>query len=334
MDELLKLINTYPSPHNGQPIEIKPIDSNNFELYFTRERGLQSADVSLIFSFVTMGVVVQHIEYCARALGHKFTYELRLPKVVDLKGSGNILFAKCSVNWNSDTPDDSLKNDILFRQTSRKKYHSPASQNFKSEINTYATESKVNLQALDAKQSSQAIWLNQRAVFDDMFDEAVRLELNHWLRYSKQEKESKKDGLSYDCMEINGSLMKLVVEHPGILRIPGISWMAQQYYLRTMKDNSEVFYVTAPFKTPLDSFNVGLLADKIWMAAAKDQSYIHPFGTIMSNHAAHADFVKLAGIQNESREDNYLVFIFRAGKSEIPVRSLRIPISEHLMKEV
>jgi len=52
----------------------------------------------------------------------------------------------------------------------------------------------------------------------------------------------------------------------------------------------------------------------------------------MSNVAAHDDFLKLAHIEHEDVRKNFLVFIYRAGKSEKPNSSSRIPIREHLLK--
>ena len=72
---------------------------------------------------------------------------------------------------------------------------------------------------------------------------------------------------------------------------------------------------------------------RIWMEIAAQGYYLHPFGTIMSNKAAHADFTKLVGVEHETLQDGYLVFIFRAGKSKPPVISLRIPIEQHLIQE-
>ena len=180
-------------------------------------------------------------------------------------------------------------------------------------------------------QARQAVWLNQRAVFDDMFDEPVRRELDHWLRYTKQEKESHKDGLSYDCMELSGKLMKRIVARPGILRMPVISRVIKQYYLRTMSDSSDVFYMMAPFATGKQAFIIGTVIMRIWKTVSEAGCYLHPFGTIMSNHAAHKDFLELAGVDDESRTKRYLVFIYRCGKSERPVRSLRLPYKEHLL---
>lgn len=333
LTELLELINLYPSPHNGQPIRLKQIDDSTFELYFQKERGLQAVDVSYIFSFVTMGVFVEHMTLCAQALGHGMSYELTLPKVDDLRGTGVVLFARCTIAWQSTHPDDKLKQSLQFRQTSRKKYYQGVATEDTEQLITIANNQHMVLAQLSKKQTQQAIWLNQRAVFDDMFDEPVRQELNHWLRYTQAQKQSKKDGLSYDCMEINGTLMKYIVDHPKLLKTPGISWIIRQYYLRTMTDASDVFYMLAPFYNEKQSFDVGITIMKLWRNISDQNYYLHPFGTIMSNPAAHHDFADLSQIQNESRESNYLVFIFRCGKSETPTPSLRIPYNEHLILE-
>lgn len=332
LDELLQLINNYPSPHNGQPMRIKQVEDDVFDIYFQRERGLQAADVSLIFSFVSMGVFIQYIQYACIALGHKMTYKLDLPAEKSLRGSGNLRFARSKIEWGVLKPNNETRKALMFRQTSRKKYSTSPSEDLMERIEQLSTTHQ-KLYALDKKQSQKAIWLNQRAVFDDMFDSPTRRELDHWLRYSKKEKEEKRDGLSYDCMELNGTAMKYIVDHYKVLRAPGISWILKQYYLRTMKDESLVLYMLAPFESEKDSFDVGLKVMQIWQLVSEYRHYLHPFGTIMSNHAAHRDFLKIAGIDNESRSGNYLVFIFRLGISDPPVASLRLDYRDHLIME-
>lgn len=333
IDELLKLSNHYPSPHNGQPIRLKQIDGDTFEIYFEKSRGLQATDISYIFSFVTMGVFIEHLALCARALGHGFSYKLELPKENDLRGEGVVLFGRCRLLWDAVEPNARLHETLLFRQTSRKKYYEAPSNDLAGNIIKIAADNHTQLVELSPVQTKQAIWLNQRAVFDDMFDEPVRRELNHWLRYSQVEKQAKKDGLSYDCMELNGSLMKYIVNHPGILRAPGIAKLIRQYYLRTMADASRVFYMLAPFGSEQAAFDAGIAIMKIWKEVAAAGDYLHPFGTIMSNHDAHCDFLRLANVADESREHSYLVFIFRCGKSKKPAPSLRLPYDQHLIME-
>jgi hypothetical protein len=330
--DLFELANKYPSPHNGQPIEIHQLDDNHFEAFFQKDRGLQAAEVSFLFSYVTMGVFLHHLSLCASAYGHELTYELNLPKVDTLKGDGSARFATITISWNTTTPDEALHRTILFRQTSRKKYYQGIDEQLSRQTIEIAKNAKMQLVRMDRQGTHQAIWLNQRAVFDDMFDDAVRHELDYWLRYSQQEKETKKDGLAYDCMELNGRAMKFIVKHHKILRLPGLSAILKRYYLRTMSDNSDAFYLLTPFSTEQEAFDVGTAVMKIWAAIASKGYYLHPFGTIMSNDAAHNDFLKLIHLEHEDRHKNFLAFIYRAGKSEPPHTSVRIPVAEHLLR--
>jgi len=330
--DLFELANHYPSPHNGQPIEVRQRDGKNFDLYFEKDRGLQASEVSFLFSYVTMGVFIYHLSLCAKALGHKLEYDLGLPDVKSLRGAGSIQFASIKLSFGNLEPDKALHETLLFRQTSRKKYFEGLDKELSDHTIALATAKHLHLVKMDRAGTHQAIWLNQRAVFDDMFDDEVRHELNHWLRYNKVEKETKKDGLSYDCMELNGSAMKFIVKHYKILRMPGVSRMLKRYYLRTMSDNSDAYYLLTPFSTEKEAFDVGVAVMEIWEAIAAEGYYLHPFGTIMSNAAAHDDFLKLAGITHEDIHKNFLVFIYRAGKSEKPNASLRIPIKDHLLR--
>lgn len=332
LKQLLDLANHYPSPHNGQPIELREIDPDNFDIYFQKERGLQAAEVSLLFSFVTMGVFTCHLSLCAQALGHKVSYSFDLPPVDALKGKGFAKFASCKITFGAGEPDKELHTTLLFRQTSRKKYSEGLDEELSQRTIDIATKNHMKLVKMNRTDAHQAIWLNQRAVFDDMFDDPVRHELNHWLRYSKKEKETKKDGLAYDCMELNGRAMKFIVQHYKILRMPGVSSLLKKYYLRTMSDNSDAFYLLTPFSTEQEAFDVGVVVMQIWEAIAAKGYYLHPFGTIMSNVAAHDDFLQLAHIEHEDVHENFLVFIYRAGRSDKPNASLRIPVSEHLFR--
>ena len=332
-DELLALANLYPSPHNGQPIRLRITDDATAEVVFVRERGLQATDISYIFSFVSMGVFVEHFTLTAKALGHEVAFELSLPREQDLKGHDPIQFASMHISWDTTARNKKVEDTLRFRQTSRKKYFEGLAAEVTAQLATVAHDHNMKMVHLTAPQATQAIWLNQRAVFDDLFDNDVRRELDHWLRYSPEQKQTTQDGLAYDCMEINGQLMHFMVRHPWVLRLPGLSKLLRQYYLRTMTDHSDVFYMMAPFGNETASFVVGRVIMQLWYVIAEQGYYLHPFGTIMSNHQAHQDFLQLAGEVHESRTGNYLVFIFRAGKSKTPARSLRLPYHAHLLME-
>lgn len=325
--EFLELVRTYPSPHNGQPMVMKA-DEAGYRVYFQTDRGLTATPISYLFSFVTVGVFFRHIELCAEALGHVAHLTLALPVVDDMaKRAAELYCGTIVMEWYTKPANDTLLRALQFRQTSRKKYHTGLSLEELSSLERLVGPMQ-SLRFLDARAVHEAVWLNQRAVFDDMFDPAVRDELSHWLRFSHEEKITKRDGLSYDCMELNGAALRFIVRHPGILRWPVVAPVLRQYYLRTMQDNSSVGYLVSAFEHEGEAYEIGRTVMDIWIELSKQGKYLHPFGTVVSNEQAHKDFAHLAGEHDESRA-SYIVFIFRAGVSDEPVRSARLPL-DHL----
>lgn len=329
--EFLELVRTYPSPHNGQPMILKKIDSG-YAMYFETNRGLTATPISYLFSFVTVGVFVRHIELCAAALGHKATVSLALPAVDRMgEASAELYCGDVVIEWGTASSDEALLAALRFRQTSRKKYQAGVSGEEIAALKA-SVPSSQSLEFLNAHDAHQAIWLNQRAVFDDMFDPAVRNELAHWLRFSHAEKVTKRDGLSYDCMELNGPVLSFITKHYKILHWPIVAPLLERYYLRTMRDESSVGYLLSPFMHEQQAYDIGRTVMDIWIELSRRGKYLHPFGTIVSNEQAHTDFAQLIGLASETREQNYIVFIFRAGVSTEPVHSERLPI-EHLYKD-
>lgn len=329
LTSLLELASFYPSPHNGQPIVIRKNRHDKYELYFEHDRGLKSTDISFLFSFVTMGVFCVHLEYAARALGHTVAITPKLPASEDLKGNASSAFADVAIDWNTHEPQPKLELLIRHRQTSRKKYFEGVTGTEADALAGIAKRYGTTLHMLERDQAHQTVWLNQQAVFDDMFIPAVRHELAHWLRFSRREKIEKRDGLSYDCMELSGASLKFAVRWYRILRFPVVSQLIKRYYLRTMRDDSSVGYVTAPFATERDAFQIGRAIMEMWFKLTESGKYLHPFGTIVANEQAHRDFLRIANMKDESPASDFVVFIFRAGKSAPPVRSERLPL-EHI----
>jgi len=332
LDELVDLLRTYPSPHNGQPMVLVKRSENQFDICFETDRGLSAMPISYLFSFVTVGVFARFVERCAEALGHKADIQLSLPSELAMANPGLLRCGVVTFTYDVGSGDSDLRDAIRFRQTSRKKYMSGLTGPEKSSAELLAKKHGIKVAFLSPAKAHQTIWLNQRAVFDDMFDPAVRKELLHWLRFSAREKHEKKDGLSYDCMEMSGNMLRFVCRHFRVLRWPLVAPMLKSYYLRTMRDESSVGYALAAFTTPADAAKIGECVSDLWLELSRQHKYLHPFGTIVSNKQAHADFVKLAGIEGENRRENYVVFIFRAGSSPTPVRSERLN-KEHFIRE-
>jgi hypothetical protein len=333
LTQLLELANNYPSPHNGQPMVVERLDENKLAIYFETQRGLTATPISYRFSYVTVGVFVRHLEVCAHALGHQAEVALSLPDQQHMADDGKIKCAEVTLTFDSTEADPALQDVIKNRQTSRKKYTAGLNDVEQAKATEIATSYNFSGKFVNPAVAQQVVWLNQRAVFDDMFNPPVRHELDNWLRYDHQEKLAKRDGLSYDCMEMNGNALKFAVKHYRVLHWPIIAPLLKQYYLRTMRDHSSVGYITAPFQTELEAYAIGRCVIDIWLELTKEGKYLHPFGTIVSNDVAHADFAKLVGLTDENRDNNYVVFIFRAGASPKPVESERLPVTLHMYNQ-
>jgi len=333
LTQLLDLANNYPSPHNGQPMQLRSREDGVLEAYFATERGLTATPISYLFSFVSIGVFIRHFERCAEALGHTLAVQLQLPKQEQMAGPGVLKCAEITVQYATHEPDTKLQQVIIKRQTSRKKYTAGLTADEEEQVKSIANDHDIAAEFVNTKQARQVIWLNQRAVFDDMFDPKVRAELDHWLRYSAQEKHMKKDGLAYDCMELSGAAMRFSVRHYKVLHWPVVAPLLQRYYLRTMQDDSSVGYFTSAFQTEEEAYRIGECIIDVWLMLTGHGQYLHPFGTVVSNDRAHHDFAQLVGLHNENRDKNYVVFIFRAGASAKPVESDRLPVTEHLYNQ-
>jgi hypothetical protein len=328
LSDLIELANQYPSPHNGQPIVLVASDEDTtINIYFDTTRGLTATPISYLFSFITIGVFIRHLEHCGQALGHQVTILINLPEQCEM-ASGKLLFCgTIRIRYDALASQPEKARLLHRRQTSRKKYTAGLSEEQIEQIKRLAAKPNQFVTILPREIGRQTIWLNQRAVFDA----PVRNELHHWLRYTKEEKDAKRDGLAYDCMELSGSALRFVVDHYRVLHWPIVSQALKQYYSRTMVDESTVGYLTAPFTTEKEAYDIGRSIIDIWLELSIFGAYLHPFGTIVSNEKAHRDFLDLVSFDDETRS-NYVVFIFRAGFSDQPVESDRIAVSNHLFK--
>jgi hypothetical protein len=311
--KFIELINTYPSPHNGQPMVMRKSGQGTYDVFFETSRGLSATPISYLFSFVTVGAFMRYVELCAQALGHTADVQASLPDdASSMATPGRLYCGTVRIDFAAGGPVSALEEAIRFRQTSRKKYSSGLTDG--------------------EKETAKHLAQRQRAVFDDMFNPAARAELMHWLRFTHEEKVAKRDGLSYDCMELSGSALRFVCRNYRALRWPIVAPLLKRYYLRTMKDDSTVLYVSGAFVRPADAYAIGQFISNFWLDLSKNGAYLHPFGTIVANDEAHAEFVRLVEHGGEDRASNYVVFICRAGRSEPPVRSERLDLT-HILEE-
>ena len=91
--------------------------------------------------------------------------------------------------------------------------------------------------------------LNQRTLFDDIAYDAVRHEMRTWLRYSRAEAARRGDGLSAECLNLPGPVLRWFFTHHRWWSRPAPGTVARWLYLRSMRGIGQLAWLTGLTRT-------------------------------------------------------------------------------------
>jgi hypothetical protein len=170
--------------------------------------------------------------------------------------------------------------------------------------------------------------LNADTMFYDMSEPVACNEVAGWMRFSRKEARRKADGLAAHAMNANGLLMWLFAKANWLFRLPGIHQLTKAQYIRAMAGTRNVAWLSGPFFEKHDDWiNSGRMLARLWLTMTKHDVYLHPFGSIITNAAAHAQMEE--HFVNPNRK-HPLGMLVRLGYSELPQKSHRLPM-EHIL---
>ena len=166
---------------------------------------------------------------------------------------------------------------------------------------------------------------NQKTLFDDLNNDQTRAELDRLFRYTDADAEKYKDGLWYKAMCFPGKLMRSVFQQHEKWNQGMRSRVLGSYYQHSFAGTQTICWFTGKFESPTDWLNAGYMFARTWLLLTKHNAYLHPFGTLITNHEAYA---KMNQLMNTGASEKKLWMIFRAGYSKVPVRSYRLSTKE------
>ena len=327
--ELVEYARWCPSVHNLQPHKLKIISETEAELYFDPTRLLPIGDPLAIFTTVAMGIFIEHLSVAANSYGTK----VEITKVYDpISVNAKIftLFAKLKLVPAFEK--DELNRDlILRRKTSRLHYDGKAlNKESLTKINSQAKQFDHEFNSSSEEEFLDFIInLNQLTLFEDLESKANREELDRLFRYTKEEAETKKDGLWAKCMGFSGSLMKSVFTNHERWEHGIRKKILSSYYKNSFKGTSTICWFAGKFDTTSDWINAGRMLARNWLLITKEEAYIQPFGSLITNAGAYK---KIQEKFPSAKEGNKIWLIFRAGYSNEPTRSYRLSTEEIIIK--
>ncbi len=314
-----------PNVHNLQPHKIMVISDTEAELYYDPTRLLPIGDPNAIFVTVAMGIFIEHLNIVAGAYGAKVVIT-EVAEPITINATTLTLFAK--VKLISTIEKEELNKElILKRRTSRLHYNGkPLKQESLNKISTQAEKFEHEFfYTSEPALIDFVIDLNQLTLFEDLESKADREELNRLFRYSKEEAETKKDGLWATCMGFKGSLMKSVFTHHERWAKGLRKKVLKNYYKSSFKGTSTICWFGGKFENTDDWLQAGRMLARNWLLNTQEGAYIQPFGSLITNKGAYEKINKKFTQPTEGKK---IWMIFRTGYSKEPTRSYRLSTEE------
>jgi len=325
-DKILTYARRYPSPHNSQPIRMR-IRGSCAELFYDLDRGLPAESYGAPFGSVCAGVFVEAVSIAAHALGCTVDEQLDFTPM-DFTGRERLhRLGALTVNPSASPIDDLSPELMLTRRTSRLRYEPrqvPAAV-IEEARELAAAHGHVLAGSSDRRLVDDIVRVNQRTLFYDLDNPTVRAEIQSYLRYSEREARTKADGLSARCLALPGPLLRVLMGHHWIWKVPVVSSLLKRIYLRSMRSVNQLVWIRGPFADEREYTEAGRVMLRLWLLFTRHGLVLHPFGSVITNPRAHRELVVAI---DEDEGSDMIWMLFRLGYSRQPPVSHRRELSE------
>jgi hypothetical protein len=327
--QLVEIARWCPTIHNLQPHQIKIISETEAELYYDPKRLLPIGDPHAVFVTIALAMFVEHLSIAAGLDGYKVEID-EVYHSVSTSVSESTRFARLKL-LPTNEKEPLHASLILKRRTSRLHYNGiPLAPETIERIRQEALNFEHEFfHSSDHEFVDFVIDLNQQTLFEDLSSKPGREELDRLFRYTDADASRLKDGLWYKAMAFPGKLMRSVFQNHQRWEKGTRKVILGNYYKHSFKGTSSVCWFGGAFDHPQDWINAGKMFARTWLIMTKDNAYIHPFGSLITNQGAYA---KINEKLTQAKGTKKIWMIFRAGYSNEPVRSFRLSTEEIILK--
>jgi hypothetical protein len=333
-----------PSPHNVQPWRIRIIsdapDASSItsplqaDLLIEKHRTLPKEDPTGSFIILTMGLFIEALSILAANRSLEMAYELYQPPSQFTpehiaKAKEELLpFATLTLRQERRGNGRACYEDALFltRRTSRiSLLPNPVPEEDARALKDLAQQWGQKYEQVDSPEVIEAILAhNIEALFHDLNAADYHDEIVEWFRFTDRQSRRHRDGLDYRCMNSSRLSFLLAARFPKLMRLSIARPTLKKIYRSQLGAVPTVGMLAGPFWEPARAFQTGRFLMHFWLELAGRDLYLHPYGNLVTNHAAAAWCREALGISD-------IWLIFKIGFSDVPPKSYRRSVEEVLV---
>jgi len=321
-----------PSPHNVQPWRLRILNDTEADLFIDSHRTLPKEDPTGSFIILTMGLFIEAMRLLAAGEGLRLEHSVYhepswyAKTILVTREHDYFPFAHLRL-----TPDRSLTSDFqpeMFfkRRTSRISLRAdPVPVEISNELNRLAADWDQRYEQItDSYAIERILKKNTDALFEDLNNPDYHDEIVEWFRFTDKEAKTTRDGLDYRCMNTSPFAYWMSARFPTLLKLPLTRQVLAGIYRNQLGTVPTIGMLSGDFWPPESAFKTGSFLMQFWLATAKHNLYIHPYGNLVTNEKASAWLFEETGVPD-------IWLIFKIGYSDEPPKSYRRTVEEILL---
>lgn len=319
--EIVEVARYAPSPHNTQPWKLRLLDERRATLFMVRSRMLPDEDVTGCFLLCAMGIFIESVRIVSANSGRGLEVE---PIALDLEDGGEVLpFATLTLHEDESAKTPFTNELFLKRCTSRlpPSGNAVTSNVLKELEEVTVARGQLFQHTSDADLMTHILEKNTEAVFHDLNDSHYHDEIAEWFRFGWKHEQRTRDGLASRCMNMTAMELYLTARFPWLLTAPFARPLMRALYHFRLGRAVHIGWLAGEFWNRSAAERAGAALLHIWLTMAKHDIFMHPFGNLVTNAAAHK------WLSGELNQDGIWI-VFRFGHTARPPRSLRLETKE------
>lgn len=274
--EILLLASLAPSGHNTQPWFIRYHEPFYWTIRNDRTRWLDGVDPTQRETILSIGAFLQNLEFAANNLGYSCAFDLlalsnKDEEIINVKLSKSLNIQKFEIE------------KVQHRRTLRSNY---LNEIIRKEDLDYLLENETDFIRYFPNTSKEHLYLNEQTIEANKiqsYRDVAQTELANWMRFSNEDVEKYRDGLSPASMEIKGisgwvvrnfydkqSIMKQDFREKSIAKV-----------VEQVSKSAGWLVITSPENSVASLLDAGRRLQRIWLKVRERNIAIHPMTQIL-----------------------------------------------------